>query len=467
MDATEVPHIEARPAGATETPLTPGSSGPATPAVAIVGGGIMGISVGYFLARHGVAADVFEASPEIGGLAGPMRLDDGTEVDRYYHAILSSDAHLRSICSDLGIASQLRFKTTRSTFFVDGQLHAMSSLADFLRFAPLSPYERVRLGLTVAFAQFYRDWHALERVELREWLVRLGGRGVFDRLWGPMLEAKFDGPADGIRATWIWSRLVRTKSTRQGAQQKEESGHLVGGYKTLLSAMVREIERVGGRVHLRTPVREITLDGGRAAGVVIGDSPRRYEQVVVTMQGPVASRLLKGASPDYVAALDRIRYLGIVCPLMVLDRPLSGTWVVNIADRSIPLTGVIETTAYIDPSYVGGHHLVYLPKYTAPGSRWLTLPDGEVRRIWLEAVGRMFPAFDPASVRYFLVHREKYVEPLHPIGAPPMPGVETPVPGLFLATTAQIYPALTNGESVTRHAARAAEAVLARRKAAA
>jgi hypothetical protein len=70
-------------------------------------------------------------------------------------------------------------------------------------------------------------------------------------------------------------------------------------------------------------------------------------------------------------------------------------------------------------------------------------------------------------VRYFLVHREKYVEPLHPIGAPPMPGVETPVPGLFLATTAQIYPALTNGESVTRHAARAAEAVLARRKAAA
>jgi protoporphyrinogen oxidase len=423
----------------------------------------MGISLAYFLARAGVASDVFEASPVVGGLAGPLTLDDGTEVDRYYHAILSSDAHLRSLCDELGIADQLRFKTTRSTFFIDGGLYSMNSLVEFLLFKPLSPYGRVRLGATVALAQFYRDWRALESVELRDWLVRLGGRRVFERLWGPMLEAKFDGTPERVRATWMWSRLVRMKSTREGANQREQSGHLVGGYKTLLSAMVAEIERAGGRVHLQTPVREVAVETGRARGIVTGDSLRSCDQVVVTMQGPVAGRLLGRAVPEYVAALDRVQYLGIVCPLMVLDRPLSGTWVVNIADRSIPLTGVIETTAYIDPAYVGGHHLVYLPKYTAPGSPWLTMPDDDVRQVWLDAVKRMFPGFDPSSVRHFLVHREKFVEPLHPIGAPAMPGLETPVRGLFLATTAQIYPALTNGESVTKHAAWAAQSVLAAR----
>jgi len=41
-----------------------------------------------------------------------------------------------------------------------------------------------------------------------------------------------------------------------------------------------------------------------------------------------------------------------------------------------------------------------------------------------------------------------------------IPSVETPIENLYLATTAQIYPALTNGESVSRHARQAAQVVL-------
>ena len=61
-------------------------------------------------------------------------------------------------------------------------------------------------------------------------------------------------------------------------------------------------------------------------------------------------------------------------------------------------------------------------------------------------------------MRYCLVHRERFVEPLHGAGAGErtLP-VDAPVAGLHLVTTSQIYPALTNGESVTRHARDAAE----------
>ena len=85
-----------------------------------------------------------------------------------------------------------------------------------------------------------------------------------------------------------------------------------------------------------------------------------------------------GRRRRYRARLTDVPYLGIVCPLMVLDRPHSGYWTLNIADTSMPFTGVIQTTAYIDPKYVGGHHLVYMPKYTAPGSRWQQMPDADV-----------------------------------------------------------------------------------------
>jgi hypothetical protein len=58
------------------------------------------------------------------------------------------------------------------------------------------------------------------------------------------------------------------------------------------------------------------------------------------------------------------------------------------------------------------------------------------------------------------VHRERLVEPIHPLnGMPLIPTMETPVKNLYLVNAAQIYPALTNGESVTQHARRAAEQI--------
>lgn len=431
--------------------------------VGIIGGGIMGISLGYFLSQQGVQVEIFEASPVLGGLAGPIILDDGSQVDRFYHAILSSDGHLRRLCSELGIADQLRFRGTKMGFYYEGAIHSMNSVFEFLRFPPLGWIDRFRLGLTVLNAQRVSDWRQLESVSVQDWLVKWSGQRTYDNIWRPMLKAKFDGNYASAPATYIWSRLVRMKSTRSGANQKEEAGHLIGGYPTLLRAMAERIEAAGGKIHLRCPVQEIVIEDGQTLqGVRIDGQIHSYDAVVSTLQVPIFRRLISRAAPEYHDYLGKTSYLGIVAPLLVLDRPLTGYWTLNITDDRIPFTGVIETTAYIDPQYVGGHHLVYLPKYTAPGSAWQKLPDDEIRRIWLENLEAMFPGFDRKSVQQFLVHREAYVEPLHELNSTHLiPSIETPIANLYLATTAQIYPALTNGESVTQHARQAAETILA------
>lgn len=436
--------------------------------VAIVGGGILGISLGYFLARAGVRVAIYEAGPDLGGLAGPLDLRDGTTVDRFYHAILSSDEHLAALCAEVGIADQMRFKPTRMGFYLParagadaGTIHSMNGTLELLRFPPLTWVDRFRLGLTVVAAQMVRDGATLDGVSVEEWLVRYSGRHAYDNLWRPMLQAKFDGGFDQVPATWIWSRLVRMKSTRKGVKQKEEAGHLIGGYPTLLRALAREIGALGGAIHLGTAVQEIVVAQGQARGLRVGGELRPYDAVVATVQTPLLARLAPELDSGYRERLSAQEYLGILCPLLVLDGPLTGYWTLNIADDSVPFTGIIETTTYIDPQYTGGHHLVYLPKYTAPGSAWQSLDDDAVQSLWLKHLRRMFPQFDASRVREVRVSRHRYVEPLHGLGggARILP-IETPAAGLYLATTAQIYPALTNGESVTRLARRAAETVL-------
>lgn len=426
----------------------------------------MGITLAYYLAQGGQRVEVFEASPVLGGLAGPITLPDGIEVDRFYHAILSSDAHLQELCAELGIAGQLRFKETKTGFYHDGKIYSMNNIIEFLRFPPLNLTDRLRLGLTVLNAQRVTNWRDLEGISVQDWLIKWSGPNTYKNIWRPMLKAKFDGDFSSVPATWMWSRLVRVKSTRKGASQKELAGHIVGGYITLIKAMVAKIEAAGGKVNVKTPVQEVILEkipqGERAIGVRVNGQFLPYDIVVVTSQVPIFLRLIPSASKSYRDFLSKTEYLGIICPLMVLNRPLTGYWTLNITDDRVPFTGIIETTTFIDPSYVGGHHLVYLPKYTAPGSHWQNKSDEEIKAIWLESLTMMFPDFDPQSVRYFMVHRERYVEPLHELNSTDLiPTVQTPVDRLFLVTTAQIYPALTNGESVSRHGHEAANTILA------
>jgi protoporphyrinogen oxidase len=430
---------------------------------AIVGGGIMGVTLGYCLTQAGMDVTIYEGSATLGGLAGPLTLPDGVDVDRFYHAMLSSDEHLMGLCVELGITGQLRFKPTGTLVYAGGRLESMNGLVDFLRFPPLRFIDRIRLGLTVVAANRVKDWRDLEHIPIREWLVAKGGEEVFRRFWGPMLHAKFDGAVGDTPATWMWSRLVRTRSTRKGVSQKETCGHLIGGYRTLLDAMAERIRAAGGKIRLSTPVSRVVLDGGRVRGVEVGGQVVAHDRAVVTMQAPVAARLVPDAPAEYLDRLQAQRYLGIVCPLFVLDRPLTGVWTLNIADATALVTGVIETTSYIDPSFVGGHHLVYVPKYVAPDSPWMAASADEVKTAWIAAVKRIVPDFSESHVRYCLVHKERFVEPLHGTGAAErtLP-FDTPVGGLHMVTTAQIYPALTNGESVTRHAREAAARLAAR-----
>jgi protoporphyrinogen oxidase len=429
--------------------------------IGIVGGGIMGITLGYLLTKTGHHVTIYEASPEIGGLAATTRLADGARVDRFYHAILSSDLNLRRLCAELGVADRLRFQTTKTGFYHEGRVHSMNNIVEFLRFPPLGWVDRFRLGVTVLYAQLIRDWQRLEQESVEDWLVRWSGRTTYENIWRPLLKAKFDGGFEDTPATYIWSRLVRMKSTRKGANQEEQAGHLIGGYPTLLQAMADGITAAGSEILVSTPVQEIMIEGGSAWGVRVQNEVETFDRIVSTLQLPITHRLIPEAEEPFRASLLSMDYLGVIAVLLVLDRPLTGFWTINITDDRYPFTGIIETTAYIDPKYVGGHHLVYLPKYVSPGSSWVKKDDDEIKGLWIDALQEMFPEFDSASIQEIRIHRERFVEPLHGVGRTThVPAVTTPVRNFFIATTAQIYPQLTNGESVTRFAEDVRRAVL-------
>jgi len=434
--------------------------------VEIVGGGILGLTLAHELLKRGQQVRVWERSPTLGGLMGRVRLDelDGLEVDRYYHAILSSDHSLMQLFAELGIRQRLRSVTTSMGFYHDGRSYPMSTPLEFLRFPPLQPLDRLRLAYTILACRQIQDWRALEELPVDEWLERLSGPRTLKHIWAPLLRAKFDGDYSQVPATYIWSRLVRTTDTRSRGGQQEQMCFFPGGYMELIDALAAAIRARGGQIQLGATVEQVRVVDERVLGLRVDGQDVAADGVVLTLQTPRSRRLLPPEAADVSARWAWLEgFLGIVCMLLVLRRQLIPYYTLNITDERIPFTGVIETTNLIDPACVGGYHLVYLPKYVAPGSEYARMDDEQLRGMFLGYLWKMFPHLRARDIAAIRIGRERYVEPLHPIGATDLiPDIASSVAGLYLANTAQIYPQLTNGESVSRFARAVAEQVALR-----
>ena len=92
---------------------------------AIVGGGMLGLTLAHRLAQAGDAVTVFEAAPFLGGLASAWDLD-GVVWDRHYHVTLLSDTHLRALLSELGLEHEMEWRETRTGCYTDGRLYSVS-----------------------------------------------------------------------------------------------------------------------------------------------------------------------------------------------------------------------------------------------------------------------------------------------------------------------------------------------------
>jgi protoporphyrinogen oxidase len=422
----------------------------------IVGGGILGLALGFDLQKRGFQIRIWERATELGGLMGRTRFLelDHVEVDRYYHAILTSDHRLMTLIEELGLSQQLHAVTTKMGFYHDATMYPMSDPIDFLRFPPLSMIDRFRLGLTILGARRVKDWRALERQPVLEWLTRLGGKGTVEHIWKPLLRAKFDGSFDSVPATYIWSRLVRMSDTRGKTGAKEQMCFLEGGYVSLINALAKAIISQGGQINLGTTVQQVRVEDHRVTGLQLAEGTIDSDGVIITMQTPIARRLLPANLPEVQARWSKLEgYLGIVCMLLVLKRSLTPYYTLNITDPRIPFTGVIETTNLIDRKYTGGYHLVYLPKYVTPENPFAKMDDAALTQSFMGYLRQMFPDFRDEDVAALRIGRERYVEPLHPVGkTDDIPPIASDVAGLYLVNSSQIYPQLTNGEAAVAYA---------------
>lgn len=443
--------------------------------IGIVGSGFLGLTLALRLSEQGHDVTVFESAPEIGGLASVWQIGDLT-WDRHYHVVLLSDFYTRKIIEEVGLKDEFEWVETKTGFYTGGKLVSMSNTIEFLKFPPLDLISKIRLGATIFYASRVKNWRALEKVTVEQWLTKLSGKKTFDKIWRPLLKAKLGEAYQETCAAFIWATIQRMYAARNSGLKKEMFGYVRGGYASVLrrfaelleakrvdirlSSRVGKIEKLeNGQIRVLTPESAekksvIAKQVPQVAGVgttapmesvggssVSSESAETFDKVILTCPSNIAAKLLPQLTVEEKHKLENIRYLGIVCASVLTKKPISDYYVTNITDET-PFTGVIELSALVDKKEFGGNSLIYLPKYVEPDHEIFDKTDDEIEEHFLSTLETMYSHFDRKDVVEFKISRVRQVFPLLTLDySKDVPEAVTSIENVFTVNSAQI----TNG----------------------
>jgi protoporphyrinogen oxidase len=287
------------------------------------------------------------------------------------------------------------------------------------------------MGAALAFLRFLPDARALEGRTAAAWIRRWMGAAAFERVWEPLLRAKFGDAAPDIAMSWFWARVH---------DRTAELGYLRGGFQRLYEALSNRIHELGGELRFGSEV-ETVRRAGDGFEIDLADGALDAQAVVSTLATRLTARLVPDLPEEWRRRYEWGTAYGAHCLILALDRPLTDAYWVNVNQPGFPFLALVEHTNYMCPDDYGGRHLVYLGNYRPMDDPIFAASKEDLLSDFLPHLAAFNPAFDPSWVTESWSFAAPFAQPIvtneyrrH------IPPFRTPLAGLWVANMFQVYP---------------------------
>jgi squalene-associated FAD-dependent desaturase len=443
----------------------------------VIGGGLAGLAAGVSLAEAGSRVRLFEQRPFLGGRATSYVLPDGECVDNCQHVTLGCCTNLDDFYRRVGSAGKIKFFDR--LLFLDpqgrrGEMQAGSLPApfhmtgSFAKFAPLAFGDKISIAramLAILRSSGHpRDLDETPAISMLEWLRRQRQtKGAIERFWRVVLVSALDEELGKTDARFgidvFWKAFLSNATAYRMGVPTVPLAELYDGCRAA-------IERKGGEVQLRSPVRGLRVENGSIAAVKF-DNDR--EQSADAYVFAVPHNVLAGLLPQEIAEgdavfrnLQNLRDAPITGVHFWFDREVTQEPFITLLDTTTQW--VFNKTALYGPAGQNGKNNTkgqYLQLVISASYDLLQKSRQEIVDLCLKELRQALPAAREANLVKATVIKEAAAT------FSPEPGVdrwrptqETSIRNLFLAGdwTATGWPATMEG--AVRSGYLAAEAVL-------
>lgn len=418
---------------------------PDRPRVAVVGGGLAGISCALSLADAGVSVDLIERRAHLGGATWSFERN-GRMFDNGQHVYLRCCNAYRRFLERLGTAelaplqarldipvlsprpgaAPLVSRIARSG--LPSPLHLASSL---LGYRHLGISDRARLGRALGALQHASpNDPSLDEETFAAFLARNGQRpAAIERLWDLITL-----PTTNLRAAEV-SAAVAVKVFRTGLIDEADAADI--GWSTVPlaelhgSPAVRELERAGAQLRLRAHLDTVELDDGaaRVRDVVVDGERIVADAVVLALPHEEVAETLPPGALGVGRDLAQLGHSPIIDVHVVYAEPVTSYAIA--AGVGTPVQYVFDRTQAAGLGDGGGQCLAV--SVSGADEEHGLRPEVLIER-YTTALADLFPKARTTEIRDAVVSREHRATFRARPGTRSMrPGPVTPIANLFLA----------------------------------
>ncbi len=291
--------------------------------VAVIGGGVSGLTAAYYLSQHPeLAVTVLESSPRLGGKLG-VSTSQGYTVDWAANGFLTNVTETLDLARDLGLEDELEPASDAAKYrflYKNGELKALPlSPPAFLKSDLLLPSGKVRAALEPLLGKHYEGEESVY-----DFFKRHFGKQMADVFAGPFVLGITSGDAKELSLDALFPRfrdlerehgsLIRgmIAAQRKAKAENKPKGRLTsfraGGVNRLIHALgdaLGERVRLGvgvERLEPQTKGYKLTLSSGETLDA---------NAVIVTTPAYVTAELIQPFLPLAARELQRIPYADV------------------------------------------------------------------------------------------------------------------------------------------------------------
>jgi squalene-associated FAD-dependent desaturase len=451
------------------------SPGASQSSVAIIGGGVAGLAAAVAAVEQGFQVELFEQGLALGGRAGSYHDAQADQlVDLSPHVAMGCCTNLLDFCRRTETADGFNRYATLYFFGPDGRrydfaatrwlpapLHLMPGLR---RLGYLTGRDRRAIGRAMLRLARHRQPDAADAPTMGEWLRRQKQpQDAVRRFWAVVLESALGDTLDHVSVAAARKVFVDGFMATRGAYEVLVPRFPLGEIWQRAGAWLTSR---GAKLHVRTRIEQLDVDGQRFLGIVLADGPcRRFDHVVSAVSWKQLGKLLGTellAQIPLAEAGAGLNSSPITAVHLWFDRPIMDLPHAALIGR---LSQWVFQSTLPSPTGTGAGGEGGAFHYTVVISASHALVGRDSKEVLQEVLGDL-QAIWPTAGEAKLVHHRALTQPGAVFSVRPgieaiRPAQQTPIEGLYLAGdwTATSWPATMEG--AVRSGYLAIEALLA------